>query len=146
MKDPFIPEIDPAEKELIDAGKRIADEYGMHRLADPIGNLGMFMAVRLSDGTSDHHLYPSMDIARRMIGKRDNEDNWMYIQIVPTTLHARDAGILLRTNRKLHDAGIRVSSMDGKVMIPRISREDQAAQVMAVFGKRRPTNIRYGGE
>jgi hypothetical protein len=88
-------------------------------------------------------LYPDMDTARRVIGQRDNEDNWMYIQIVPTTLHARDASILLRTQRKMHDAGIRTSSMNGRVMIPRVTREDQNAQVLSVFGKARPTNIRW---
>ena len=134
------PEIDPAEKELIDAGRRIADEFIMHRLADPIGNLGKFMAVRLSDGGSDHALYPSIDEARRIIGKRDDEDRWFYIQIVPSQLPARDASILLRTNRKMYDAGIRQRAMDGRVMIPRLAREDHTAQLRSIFRGTRPTN------
>lgn len=133
-------EISPEERELLDAGKRIADEYIMHRLADPIGNLGKFMAVRLQDGTSDHNLYPSMDEARRQIGKRDDEDRWFYIQIVPTQLPERDAAILLRANRKMYSAGIRQSAMDGRVMIPRLAREDHTAQLRSIFRGTRPTN------
>ena len=137
-----IPEIDPAEKELMDAGKRIADEFIMHRLADPIGNLGKFMAVRLQDGTSDHNLYPDMDTARREIGKRDDEDRWYYIQIVPSQLPARDAAIMLRAYRKMYDAGIRQRTMDGKVMIPRLAREDNTAQLRSIFRGTRPTNLK----
>lgn len=135
-----IPEIDPKEQALIDAGKRISDEYLMHRLADPIGNLGMFMAVKLQDGTSDHSLYSSMDEARRVIGQRDDEDRWFYIQIVPSQLPARDASIMLRAQRKMYDAGIRQRSMDGKVMIPRLAREDHTAQLRSMFRGTRPTN------
>lgn len=134
------PEIDPKEAELIDAGKRIADEFIMHRIADPFGNLGMFMAVKLADGTSDHNLYPSMEEARRQIGQRDDEDRWLYIQIVPTQLPARDAAILLRAARKMYDAGIRQRAMEGRVMIPRLAREDHTAQLRSIFRGTRPTN------
>lgn len=134
------PAIDPKEQELIDAGKRIADEFIMHRLADPIGNLGQFMAVTLQDGSSDHNLYPSMQEARRKIGERDDEDRWLYIQIVPSQLPARDASILLRAARKMYDAGIRQRAMDGRVMIPRLAREDHTAQLRSIFRGTRPTN------
>ena len=137
-----IPEIDPKEQELIDAGKRISDEYIMHRLADPIGNLGKFMAVKMQDGTSDHALYDSMDEGRRVIGQRDDEDRWFFIQIVPSQLPARDASVLLRANRKMFDAGIRQRAMDGKVMIPRLSREDNTAQLRSMFRGTRPTNLK----
>lgn len=136
------PQIDPTDQELIDAGRRIADEFAMHRLADPIGNLGMFFAVRLQDGTSNHVLYPSMDAARGDIGQRDDENRWMYVQVVPSTLPARDAAILLRAHRKMYDAGIRVSSMNGRVMIPRVAREDHIAQLRSVFRGTPPTNVK----
>ena len=135
-------ERDPEYTELMDAGKRIADEYVMHRLADPIGNLGYFFAVRLQDATSNHVLYPSMDAARRDIGRRDDEDRWFYIQIVPTQLPPRDAALLLRAQRKMYAKGIRTSSMDGRVMIPRITREDFASQVRSVLYGTRPTNVK----
>src|SRR5215813_11734390 len=84
---------DPGFIELMDCGKRIADEYAMHKLADPIGSIGQVFAVRLSDGTSNHALYPNRDTARRAISKHDDEDRWMFVQIVPSTLPPRDAAI-----------------------------------------------------
>lgn len=134
------PDIDPKEAELIDAGKRIADEFIMHRLADPFGNLGKFMAVRLADGTSDHNLYPSMQVAREYIGRSDDEDRWLYIQIVPSQLPARDASLLLRAARKMYDANIRQRAMDGRVMIPRLAREDHVSQLRSIFRGTKPTN------
>ena len=132
----------PEDRELADAGQRIADEFIMHRLADPIGNIGMFFACRLQDGTSNHVLYPSMEAARRDIGQRDDENRWMYVQIVPAQLPAKDAAILLRAHRKMYDAGIRVSSMNGRVMIPRVAREDHIAQLRSVFRGTPPTNVK----
>lgn len=133
---------DPVARELADAGKRIADTFIMHRLADPIGNIGMFFACRLQDGTTNNVLYPSMDAARRDIGQRDDEDRWMYVQIVPAALPPSDAAILLRAQRKMYDAGIRVSSMNGRVMIPRVAREDHIAQLRSVFRGTPPTNVK----
>jgi hypothetical protein len=134
--------LDPIEQELLDAGKRIADEFIMHRLADPIGNIGCFFAVRLQDGSSNHVLYPSAEAARGDIGQRDDENRWMYVQIVPAQLPVRDAAILLRAHRKMYDAGIRVSSMNGRVMIPRVTREDHIAQLRSVFKGTPPTNVK----
>lgn len=134
--------VDPAARELADAGKRIADTFIMHRLADPIGNIGKFFAVRLQDGTTNNVLYPSMDAARRDIGQRDDENRWMYVQIVPSSLPPSDAAILLRAQRKMYDAGIRVSSMNGRVMIPRVAREDHIAQLRSIFKGTPPTNVK----
>lgn len=137
-------EADPEYRELMDSGKRISDIFAMHRLADPIGNLGHFFAVRLSDGTTNNNLYPSMGAARGDIARRDDEDRWMYIQVVPSTLTQRDAALLLRAQRKMYDAGIRVSAMDGRVMIPRIAREDHMAQLRGLFRGQPPSNITHG--
>lgn len=130
--------------ELLDAAKRIADTYMLHRIADPIGNLGQFFAARLSDGTTNNNMYPSMAAARADLSRHDDENRWMYIQIVPSNLSVRDASILLATNRKLHDAGFRVSDTDGRTMIPRIGREDHMAQLRSVFKGTPPRNVRYG--
>ena len=135
--------VDPVARELADAGKRIAGEFAMHRLADPIGNLGKFFAVRLQDGSSNHNLYPSMDEARRDIARGDDENRWLYIQLIPSMLSDKDAAILLKAQRKMYDAGIRVSSMNGRVMIPRTAREDQIAQLRSVFQGTPPTNVRW---
>lgn len=133
---------DPEYIELIDAGKRISDEYAMHRLADPIGNIGQFMAIRLQDGISDHALYPSRDAGRRVISKHDDEDRWFFIQIVPSTLSVQDAAMLFRANRKLYGTGARSRTMGGRVMIPRVSREDMTSQLRSIFRGTEPSNRR----
>lgn len=133
---------DPAYQELMDCGKKISDAFIMHRLADPIGNLGKFIAFRLQDASTDNNLYPSMNAAREYIARHDDENRWMYIQLVPSTLPAMDAAILLRAQRKMYDRGIRVSSMDGKTTIPRLTREDNRAQLRSIFKGTPPTNVR----
>ena len=140
MKPPKRPELAPEESELAELGKRIAAEYNMHRVADPIGNLGKFLAFALQDASTDHVLYDSMVDAREHM---DDEDRYMYVQLVPTTMDSRDAALLLRAQRKMYSAGIRVSQMDGRVMIPRLAREDQKAQLRSVFLGTRPTNLRW---
>lgn len=137
MKRPEMP-LDVAE--LIDLGKRIADEYNLHRVADPIGNLGKFLAFALQDATCDHVLYDSMSDARAHM---TDEDRYMYVQLVPATMDPRDAAFLLRAQRKMYSAGIRVSEMGGRVMIPRVTREDQSAQLRSVFRGTKPTNLRW---
>ncbi len=134
------PELSPEESELTDLGRKIAAEYAMHRIADPIGNLGKFLAFALQDAETDHVLYDSMSDARAHM---NDEDRYMYVQIVPTTMDSRDAALLLRAQRKMYSAGIRTSQMDGRTMIPRITREDQTAQLRSVFRGTRPTNIRW---
>lgn len=134
------PELSPEETELADLGKRIAAEYNMHRVADPIGNLGKFLAFALQDASTDHVLYDSMKDARaHMI----DEDRYMYVQLVPATMDSRDAALLLRAQRKMYSAGIRVSEMDGRTMIPRISREDHTAQLRSIFRGTQPRNLRW---
>jgi hypothetical protein len=135
----------PDYKELMDCGKRIADIFIMHRMADPYGVIGQFFAVRLADGRTNegNPLYPSMDAAREHVRKFDDEDRWMYVQIVPAQLPARDAAILLKVQRRMFEMGIRVSSMNGRTVIPRLSREDNAAQNRSIFRGTAPRNIRF---
>lgn len=136
---------DPAFIELMECGKRISDTYAMHRLADPIASVGCFFAFRLSDGSTNNTLYPSRDAARKAISKHDDEDRWAYVQIVPGTLTVRDGAVLMRTQRKLYDAGITGRTMNGRVMIPRTGREDQLAQLRSIFRGTPPTNVRGVG-
>lgn len=129
-----------------DAAKRVSDTYAMHRLADPIGNIGQWFAVKLSDGTSDMSLYPNKrECIRHQTG---DEKLYAYVQIVPATMTPRDAEIFLRTHRKLYDAGIRLVDPDhsagGLDLITRVAREDQLANVRAALGIGRPKNLITG--
>lgn len=132
---------------MSDAGKRAADEYATHRLADPIGSVGKWIAVRLDDGSSDHALYTSkLDAVRH---QKNNEKYFAFIQIGPWQMNAEDASAFIALQRRIYDADMRMTDPDmfngGRDVIRRIAREDQSNQSVAMFtGARPPSNIRYG--
>lgn len=134
------PELTPEEQDLADYGLKIAHEYNMHRVADPIGNLGKFLAFGIQDAETDHTLYDSMADAR---AHQSDEDRCFYVQLVPATMDPRDAALMMRAHRKMYSAGIRQSQMGGRTMIPRSSREDNTAQLRSIFRGTRPTNLRW---
>lgn len=127
-----------ATLEHSDAAKRIADTFALHRLADPIGNIGHWFACAIADGTTDNVLYDSkLDAIKH---QRHNETYYAYVQIVPAQMGICEAELFLSGVRKTYKA--RKSLMDrdhpkgGLEPITRLSVEDQMAQV---FGK--PTNL-----
>lgn len=113
-----------------DPAKRIFDTYSLHRLADPIGNLGRWFAVAIADGTTDNVLYDNRGDAVR--GQRHNEFYYCYIQIVPSSMTVCAAEIFLSGVRKTYDA--RKALMDrnhragGLEIIPRLTIEDELNQ------------------
>jgi len=130
-----------------DAARRVSDTYALHRLADPIGNIGQWFACKLSDGATDGVLYPSKaECIRYQTG---NEQLYAYAQIVPATMSPQDAEIFLRIHRKLYDAGIRMVDPDdrngGVSLIKRNSHEDMMASVRAALGTGRPRNLIVDG-
>lgn len=128
-----------------DAGKRVADEYALHRLADEYGHIGKWFAVRLTDGTSDHVLYESKQSAVQH--QHHNEDFYAFIQVGPWGMSARDADAFLAVQRRMYDAGLRMADPDsisgGKEVIKRATQEDQRNQIRAMFGTGQPSNISY---
>lgn len=113
-----------------DASKRLYDTYTLHRLADPIGNIGKWFAVAIADGRSDNVLYDSRNDAIRH--QHHNEFNYVYVQIVPSQMSVCDAEIFIAGVRKTYDARKAMIDRDhpsgGKVIIPRLTVEDQLAQ------------------
>lgn len=126
-----------------DAARRISDTYTLHRLADPIGNIGRWFAVALANGMSDNVIYDTRSECVRH--QHHNELFYAYIQIIPGNMTICDAEMFLKTNRKLHDAGIKLTDRDhrsgGRVVIPRVSREDQMAQMRAILHGSAPKNL-----
>lgn len=133
--------------ELAEAGKRVSDIYNMHRLADPIGSIGQWFAVRLNDGTSDNDLYP--DKINCVLHQKGDEKWYAYVQIIPQTMTPRDAEHMLSGFRKLADAGIGYADPDhkrgGVQPIKRLTVEDQRANVAAFSRTGRPTNLIVDG-
>lgn len=117
----------------------------MHRIADPIGNLGKWFAVALSDGQSDHVLYDSR--ADAVSHQHHNELYYAFVQIVPSTMNFCEAEQFLATHRKLYDAGFKLTDRDsrggGRSLITRASIEDQRSLINAVTKGGRPANLSW---
>jgi hypothetical protein len=109
-----------------DAALRVADEYTMHRLADPYGTIGKWFAANLGDGKSDHVLY---DTKREAILHQHHNESWYtYIQIGPHSMSVCAAEVMLKIGRR----GVALVDPEhvkgGREIIKRISYEDQVAQ------------------
>lgn len=117
-----------------DPAKRLYDTYSLHRIADPIGNLGKWFAIAISDGTTDNVIYDSRIDAIR--GQRNYEYFYTYIQIVPSSMNICDAEIFLSGVRKTYDARKNLIDKDhpkgGLEIIPRLTVEDQRAQMQGI--------------
>ena len=109
-----------------DAAKRISDNYNMHRVADPYGNIGYWIACALIDGTSDNTLYQSRRDA--IAHQHHNENFYTFIQIVPSTMTPCESEVMLKVARMAYDKGWRISDgMSRHDLIKRLGWEDQTA-------------------
>ena|ERR1700742_3341841 len=119
-----------------DEAKRVADEYAMHRLADPYGNIGYWFACALADGRSDHVLYESKRDA--IDHQHHNEEWYTYIQIVPSTMTECAAEVMLKVAKMAYAKGMRISDgLSRHDLIRRLGWEDQNALSKGVV-----TNVR----
>jgi hypothetical protein len=113
-----------------DPAKRLYDTYSLHRIADPIGNLGHWFAVAIADGTTDNVLYDSRIDAIRH--QHHNEFYYAYIQITPNSMSTCDAEFLLSGIRKTYKARKAMIDRDhpsgGMEIIHRLTVEDENAQ------------------
>lgn len=120
-----------------DAAKRIVDIYNMHRVADPYGNIGFWMACALIDGSSDNVLYESKQAAIRH--QHHNENYYTFIQIVPSTMTPCEAEVMLKVARMAYDKGWRITDgLNRHDLIKRLGWEDQLA-----LAKGNVTNVTY---
>ena len=109
-----------------DAAKRIADIYSLHRLADPYGNIGFWIACALADGQSDMVLYETKSDAIRH--QHHNENWYTFIQIVPSTMTPCEAEVMLKVARMAYDKGWRITDgLSRHDLIKRLGWEDQIA-------------------
>lgn len=88
-----------------DAARRCSDTINTHLLADREGNVGRWVAIRLSDGGSDGVVYDERaDAIRHQL----HETQCAYVFITPDGMGYREAEIFLQYNRRLYDAGMRM--------------------------------------
>lgn len=99
----------------IDAARRCAEAYNFQLTAHGMNASGKWIAVKLADGSSDATLYDSKaDAVRHQL----HENLCAYICIMPARMPVDDALSVLRTHRKLYDAGMRLSDPDKHVQLP----------------------------
>lgn len=109
-----------------DAAKRVADTYSLHRIADPYGCIGSWIACALLDGESDNVLYDTK--ADAIKHQHHNENFYTYIQIVPSSFTACEAEVMIKVARMAYDAGMRITDGLSKYdLIKRLGWEDQTA-------------------
>lgn len=84
-----------------DAARRIADAVSLHLTVDADGNVGRWLAFRLSDGNPDPTLYDSKPAAMR--AKSLFGDLYGYLPILPTGCSVAEAESYLRTCRMVAD-------------------------------------------
>lgn len=127
---------------ISDAAKRASDIYNLHRIASD-DNIGKWIAVRLSDGSSDDTLYDNKSAAVR--GQKHNENFYAYVQVGPWPFMPKQAQVYLQKMREMYDAGFRLADRDAKNggldIIPRVTETDERNRFAALFGKGKPSNI-----
>jgi len=102
-------------QEQLDAARRCSDAVNSALTFYGDGACGRWIAVRLSDGGTDGQLYDTKaDAVRHQL----HEMMCAYICIVPTGMPVDDARRFLAVNRKLYDAGMRLSDPDRQVQMP----------------------------
>jgi len=116
-------------KQHSDAAKRFCDTYNLHKIGAGNASLGKWIAVRLSDGTSDDTLYD--DKLAAVTHQHHNEQFYAFVCIAPPSMKVCDAEVLIRTHRKMYDAGMRMTDpghkRGGMDLITRLTQSDQLA-------------------
>lgn len=98
-----------------DRTRRAWDVLQTHCLAVPAGDIGgWWVAIRLSDGSSDGNLYRSKAEATRF---QLHETQCAYVCIPPFgDMTIRELDLFLRLNEQVYDAGGRLSDVDTHIV------------------------------
>lgn len=123
--------------EHTDAARRCSDSVNLHVAALGFDAVKQWVAIKLSDGSSNGVLYPSQRAAAA--DHRNKPDRYFYIPIRPGGLNVCQAESVMATNRMFYDAGFRLGDPDDRSanlsVIPRLTREEQMRQVAAQLFK-----------
>lgn len=127
-----------------DAAKRLSDQYNLHLIGSGTAAAhGRIFAASLADGRSDGVLYDSMGDA--VLHQRHNERDYAFVRIGPASMTACEAESTLSGMRKSRGRGIGEPDRDhrngGRVLIPRLTIEDQRAQVASILHGTAPSNL-----
>lgn len=116
-----------------DAANRCSD---IVRLAIVAGHAGQWIAIRLSDGDSDHCFY---DTRRDAIKHQLHEKQCAYIRVPPDDISPRGAEAFLNFTRQCYDAGMPIADPDGEIHTPQLTYDS-----LVQGGIIRDRNHRFG--
>ncbi len=85
-----------------DAAKRASDIINLHLVADPEGNIGYWVAIRLSDGGSDGVLYRELSDAVRA---QLHYTQCMYVPIRFGGMPPQEADVMIVAHRRIYANG-----------------------------------------
>jgi hypothetical protein len=126
-----------------DAAKRVSDQYNLHLVAGGADAIGRTFAVALADGRSDGALYDDMGDAVRH--QRHNESHYGFLRVNPASMTPCTAQGFLNFVKPSRRRGIGAPDRDhrngGRVLIPRLTIEDQRAQVLQILTGSAPSNL-----
>lgn len=101
----------PAGLPINDRGRRAAEA---HNAARAVGGWGRWIAIRLSDGTTDGVIYDDRDAA---IAHQLHEQQCFYVIVHPVDMTATEATALLNVAERAYDAGFDFTNPAGAVPI-----------------------------
>jgi len=97
---------DDSSAQTLDIGKRASDVINLHLIG---GNVGKWVALRLSDGSSDGIPY---DSRREAIEHQLHEQLCCYVRVPLTGMPPEHALRFIQLNRALYEAGYRIADPD----------------------------------
>lgn len=113
---------DPTQDE-IDRARRCSDVINMHVMAHQPAGGGLpdwngatpWVAIKLSDGSSDGALYPSKaEAAKHQL----HENQCAYITIPPDGMTVKQALVYLHFTQQMYENGVRIADPDMQVIAP----------------------------
>ena len=104
-----------------DDAKRMCDEINVHYAADPMNAAYRWVAIRLSDGGSDHVLY---DTRADAVSHQSDSRLCCYVQIPPTGAQERECEPALRFARWAFSNGYKVTDPTDPTLIMPNSMQD----------------------
>ena len=103
---------DKPDNRYSDAARRASEAVQLQLTVNGAHAIGKWVAIRLSDGGSDHVLYDTKaDAVRHQL----YETMCAYVCIPPGGMPPEDAEVYLREMRKMYDAGVRLADPDKHV-------------------------------
>lgn len=119
-----------------DAAKRCADQVNLHYAANELGMwdaVGKWIAIKLEDGGSDGTAY---DTKRDAVRHQFDEFLCCYIRLIGMRMDVCEAEVFMETNRRLYDAGMRMTDPDaqsGGRQLIQSNRADTRRQVLEIL-------------